>query len=186
MNKPIIIPPSLSERARHLCEIMYEVSGIDAMAKTRKRPVVMARVMVVNALLSEGHSENSVGVTLGFDHSTINHYRKKLDDILTLRCYDAEREIWKKFNEKIQTKKQMKELLKITQLDNDICELNIGLETDEDAIQFSAALVGAMVKSKRLTVAILTALAAIDKHGEEIIKDAQDATLPFKPNSVRS
>lgn len=99
MNEKTLPNPRLRERAERLCAVMKEVSGHDPLDETRKRPVVMARMMVAGALLEEGYTENSVGGILGWDHSTIHHYRRRMGEILTAPGYDAERAVWNKFKE---------------------------------------------------------------------------------------
>lgn len=93
--------PKLRDLAERLCSVMLEVSGVDAMQETRRRPVVMARVMVANALLAEGYTEHAVGAVLGWDHATIHHYRRRMKDMLTAPGYDAERHLWERFNGRI-------------------------------------------------------------------------------------
>ena len=43
-------------------------------------PVVLARTLLANALLLQGGTENSVGEEMGYDASTIHHYRQLLRD----------------------------------------------------------------------------------------------------------
>lgn len=101
MNNQILIPPRLRDDAERFCCIMLSVSGADATLESRRRPVVMARVMVANALMMAGHSGISTGIILGIDHSTVHYYKKKMSEILSAPGYDAERQIWKKFNERL-------------------------------------------------------------------------------------
>lgn len=101
MNGEMLPNPRLREMAERLCAVMLEVSGVDATQETRRRPVVMARVMVANALLAEGYTENAVGAVLGWDHSTVHHYRRRMSEMLTAPGYDAERIIWNNFKQRI-------------------------------------------------------------------------------------
>jgi len=101
MNSNPIIPDSLRRRARHLCDTMVDVCGLDPCEESRKRPVVTVRIFVCYVLLLEGWTENQIGITLGWDHSTINYYRKRMIDIMTLPTYRAERDIWNKFKKAI-------------------------------------------------------------------------------------
>lgn len=101
MNTPALIPYTLRVRANNYCVRMAEIIGYDPSAESRLRPVVTARAMVCYRLLLEGFTEHAIGATLGWDHSTINHYRKKMADILHLPGYGQERDIWKTFNDSI-------------------------------------------------------------------------------------
>ena len=91
----------LRRRAQYLSETMKEVCGFDPTEETRRRDVVMARIMVVYVLLLEGWSENQIGSVMGWDHSTINYYRKRMIAILTTPGYNAEIDIWEKFRQTI-------------------------------------------------------------------------------------
>lgn len=55
--------------------------------------------MVACALLDEGYGEHAVGIILGVDHSTVHHYRDRMDTIKTAPGYDLERKIWARFRE---------------------------------------------------------------------------------------
>ena len=101
MNKNFIIPTALRRRAQQLCDTMQEISGYDPAEDSRKRPVVTARIFVCYVLLLEGWSEHRIGITVGWDHSTINYYRKRMVEILTLPGFDAERELWEQFKKAI-------------------------------------------------------------------------------------
>ena len=81
----------------HLVDAMETVSGYDPVEESRKRIVVSCRMMVAYALLLEGWTEHDVGIALGWDHSTIHHYRNRFMEMLTTPGYDAEMEIWRKF-----------------------------------------------------------------------------------------
>lgn len=99
MNEKNLTDPRLRERAQRLCAVMKEVSGHDPLDETRRRAVVMARMMVASALLAEGYTENAVGAVLGWDHSTIHHYRRRMKEMLTAPGYDAERNLWERFKQ---------------------------------------------------------------------------------------
>ena len=101
MNRPPIIPYILRTTARHYCATMREVSGYDPAEETRRRPVVTARTFVAYRLMMEGFTEHAVGSVLGWDHSTVNFYRRKAAEMLHSPGYDAERELWTKFNKAI-------------------------------------------------------------------------------------
>lgn len=102
MNNDVLIPYILRTTAQHICRVMKEVSGHDPLDETRRRPVVIARTFVAYRLLLGGFSEHAVGKILGWDHSTVNHYRRRAAAFLTMpEYYQAENELWKKFNEAI-------------------------------------------------------------------------------------
>lgn len=101
MNGMVLLPPRLRERAGRLCAVMKDMIGVDATEGTRKRPVVIARMIVACALLEEGYTETAVGTVLGWDHSTINHYRRRMKEMLTAPGYDAERGLRERFRKMI-------------------------------------------------------------------------------------
>lgn len=101
MNKPTLIPYILRSRADHYCKTMAQLAGVDPVAESRCRAVVTARTLVAYKLLLDGFTEHAVGATLGWDHSTINHYRNTAPAMLKAPGYDAERELWQSFNQAI-------------------------------------------------------------------------------------
>lgn len=101
MNSPSLIPYTLRVRANRYCRAMERAIGVDPVKESRKREVVTARTFVAYRLLLEGFTEHAIGAVLGWDHSTINFYRRRAVTMLNAPGYDTEREIWKLFNEKI-------------------------------------------------------------------------------------
>lgn len=101
MNKPTIIPYILRKTAAYYCDKMREVSGVNPTDESHRRPVVVARTFVAYRLLRQGFSEHAVGAVLGWDHATINRYRRRGYEMLNIPGYDAERELWDKFNQAI-------------------------------------------------------------------------------------
>lgn len=97
MNNLILIPPRLRERAERYCKLMLHVSGVDPMEESRRRPVVMARMMVANALLIDGYTLMAVGTILGIDHSSVSYYKDRMSEVLAAPGYEAERDTWKRF-----------------------------------------------------------------------------------------
>ena len=63
-----------------LATLVESIAGADPMRCNRSRPVVLARTLLANALLLQGGTENSVGEEMGYDASTIHHYRQLLRD----------------------------------------------------------------------------------------------------------
>ena len=99
MNKPVLIPYILRSKANYYCRVMEQAADLDPMEESRRRPVVTARAFIAYRLLLEGFSEHAVGSVLGWDHSTINHYRQRAATMLSAPGYTAERELWNKFND---------------------------------------------------------------------------------------
>lgn len=97
MNERIPVSSQLFDRARKLCREMHNLTGYDPAEETRKRWVATGRAMVAFRLLMEGWTEHAVGNALGVDHSTINHYRKKVPGWLATPGYKQEQEIWTEF-----------------------------------------------------------------------------------------
>lgn len=62
---------SLRERVR-------VITGASIDEQSRRREVVVARVIFANALLLSGASSSMVGMEMGRDHATILYYRKQL------------------------------------------------------------------------------------------------------------
>ena len=101
MNKPDLIPYILRSKANVYCRAMAAAADLDPMEESRRRPVVTARAFIAYRLLMEGFTEHAVGAVLGWDHSTINHYRQRAAAMLSAPGYTAERELWTRFNETI-------------------------------------------------------------------------------------
>ena len=58
------------QRAKHLCDVMKELSGIDPMDTSREQDVVTARMMVAVVLRNDGFTTKEIGTLLGrADHS---------------------------------------------------------------------------------------------------------------------
>jgi predicted AAA+ superfamily ATPase len=98
MNRKILIADSRRRIKEELCDKMLEISGFDPRELTRRRPVVMARVIVCYVLTSRHRfTEDEVAILFGIDHATVNHYKKRMEDIFLLPGYEAEDELWDKF-----------------------------------------------------------------------------------------
>lgn len=100
MNERTLITPGLRNRTIFLRAVLLELSGLDAFGKDRSRASSTARMMVAQQLYKEGNSELDIARVLGRNHSTIHYYRVKMD-LLNLPGYEAERDIWKKFKERL-------------------------------------------------------------------------------------
>ena len=95
------IAQPIRKRADELCKVMSELIGFDVLSPTRKREAVTARVMVAHQLRREGVMASDIGRLLGKDHSTIDFYSKKMEVLLTSPGYEAEREIWARFQTRV-------------------------------------------------------------------------------------
>ena len=88
------------QRAKHLCDVMKELSGIDPMDTSREQDVVTARMMVAVVLRNDGFTTKEIGTLLGRDHATILHYQDRWL-ALFMPGWEAERELWEKFKKAI-------------------------------------------------------------------------------------
>ena len=86
------------EQATSLCEKMKAL-GYDPRENTRKRDIVSARAMVAYALYQECFTKPEIGELLGVSRHSVSHYLELMEDIFTLRGYEAERDLWKKFEQ---------------------------------------------------------------------------------------
>lgn len=106
MSDNIFMPSSIKERTKILCDIIYEITKQDVFQKTRKREVVIARMMVACQLREEGVSEANVSRLLNKNHVTIRYYQERLKIALTTPGYETERQIWKEFKKRIDEERQ--------------------------------------------------------------------------------
>ena len=95
-----MISDALRARMKKLCDIMQDVSGIDPTIQSRKQDVVAVRMMVIIQLLNEGNPSVRVAELFNKDHSTIAFYKRRMESI-RFPGWEAELEIWNKFQEKI-------------------------------------------------------------------------------------
>jgi transposase len=63
-----------------LATLVESIAGADPMRCNRSRPVVEARIILTQALLTQGLTEEAVAEKLGFNRSTINYYRERMRD----------------------------------------------------------------------------------------------------------
>ena len=93
-----------SWRADRLLEMYGEVTGMKPNLYCRDKEHVWAKTMVAYQLLQEGYSLSSVAMMLcKRDHSSIIHYRQKMQDALDLpQAYRDIIEIWNKFQKQIE------------------------------------------------------------------------------------
>lgn len=60
--------------------IVESTCGTDPLTPGRARPVVLSRTLLANALMYQGRKEEDVAEIIGYDRSTIHHYRVLLRD----------------------------------------------------------------------------------------------------------
>lgn len=63
-----------------LATLVESIAGADPMRCNRSRPVVEARVILTQALLTQGLTEEAVAEKIGFNRSTIHYYRERMHD----------------------------------------------------------------------------------------------------------
>ena len=63
-----------------LALLVESITGVGPLQDTRKRTVVESRCLLVSALLKQGYTEEEVAALIGFDHSTVHHYRDMMRD----------------------------------------------------------------------------------------------------------
>ena len=91
-------------RAVELLDIYSDVTGRKPNLFSRDRNDVWAKTMVAYQLIQEGYSLESVARQLyRKDHSTIIHYRQKMEDALQMAfAYQDILPIWNEFQKRIQ------------------------------------------------------------------------------------
>ena len=72
----------------------------------------------------------------------------------------------------------MKELLKITNVKDDVCEISANLEINEDVEMLSAALLGAMCQSEDMARAVMAAANTFVNDKEEVTKVTATSSMP--------
>lgn len=102
MNSPTLIPRALRDHTDRYREALKALSGVDPLARSRLRPCVVARTLLVRRLLDEGYTLHQIGNAIGWDHATIHFYGRRSNAFLQLPGYDAERELWTDFNNAIE------------------------------------------------------------------------------------
>lgn len=96
-----MIPQKLIDRTAFLRQRMKELCGVDALADTRKGPVVYCRVLIVQVLVEDGWGDEQIGEAVGRNRTTIIHYHKRFADFATMLCYESWYDLWKRFNKAI-------------------------------------------------------------------------------------
>jgi len=93
-----MISDSKKQRAASLCGKMKAL-GYDPLERTRKRDIATARAMVAYALYQECFTKPHIGELLGVSRHAVSHYLVMMDTIFTLPGFEAERDLWKKFEQ---------------------------------------------------------------------------------------
>ena len=93
-----------SWRADRLLDAYCEVTGRRVNLFSRDKDDVWGKAMVAYQLIQEGYSLESIALQLcKKDHSSIIHYRQKMQDALDLpQAYQDILPIWNKFQKQIQ------------------------------------------------------------------------------------
>ena len=80
----------------------------------------------------------------------------------------------------------MKELLRITNIKEDICEVNCEMDCQEDEETLSAAILGVMCQDERVADAINAASDCYRQNTEEAQRVVREASMEIKCSSVAS
>ena len=95
-----VIP--IEERGDRYVEVMNGIVGMDILDRCRLRPVVWARNMVFYQLVKDGYSQGQIGNLMGFDHSSVFHGKKQVENMLEMPgMYPEEIGMWQKFQKTI-------------------------------------------------------------------------------------
>ena len=92
--------------ANDVCEkyigILRDITGVDALEKTRKREVVWCRNIIALQMSTDGFIQEDIGSSLGKDRATIAHCIKMMINALdNPKMYKDENSIWYKFKERL-------------------------------------------------------------------------------------
>lgn len=96
-----ILPQQLFDRIDFLRRTIKELTEVDPLKRDRHRIYVTARIMLCYALKLDGWTPMQIGGALNYEHSTIIWYYEKMDSILTIPGYDAERQLWNRYKKRI-------------------------------------------------------------------------------------
>ena len=101
MQSTILIPQNIQNRSKAYCSAIQDIMGVDVFDEHRTLQHAIARMIVAYALRQTGVSYSDCARLLHKTHPTIIYYEEKMKTVLTTPGYEAEREIWKKFKERI-------------------------------------------------------------------------------------
>ena len=99
-NHKFVVDPF---RAEALFRILRQITGAGENRGCRSARCVWYRTMVAYQMIGEGYSTTQIGRQIGKDHSTIVHYRQKMDDALSMpRAYQDIIPVWEEFKKRIE------------------------------------------------------------------------------------
>lgn len=86
-------------RASVLLGVIGRIYGQKVSLHNREAWCVWAKAMVAYRMLQEGYTHGEIGRQLEKDHSTVAHYKRKMEDALSLpHAYQDIIPVWNKFN----------------------------------------------------------------------------------------
>lgn len=92
----------ISEAVSIYSGILSALVGRDIMVKSRERNVVSARYILFYQLIKDGYSQEKIGKNCGFDHSTVLHGKRQVENMLRFpSMYPIEMVILQNFNKLI-------------------------------------------------------------------------------------
>ena len=80
IDATIELTPVVTLKPDTLAALVESIAGADPLQRDRSRPVVDARTLLASALLAQGITEPAAGKMLGYNASTIHHYRELMRD----------------------------------------------------------------------------------------------------------
>ena len=103
--------PRPIDKAKWVCDkysdIMYRLTGVDALENSRQREVVWARNMVAYQMVLDGFTQELIASCIGRDRCTIVHCVKSVEAMMNSpQQYWRENEIWNKFRDKLYLNKK--------------------------------------------------------------------------------
>ena len=89
-------------------EIMSEIVGMDVLTRCRRQDLVWARNMIAYQLRKDGLSLKNVGIAVGLNHSTVMNCMHQVERMLERpSMYEKETEIWQKFQNSLNSRKNI-------------------------------------------------------------------------------
>lgn len=91
------------DSAARLFAIYQDLTGRRINLKSHDHNDVWGKVMIAYRMLQEGFSGGAIGRQLNKDHSTIIHYRRKMEFVFEMpKMYSDVIKIWEMFNDKVE------------------------------------------------------------------------------------
>ena len=89
-------------RCTELLEIFTQVTGWRVNLYSRDRDCVWAKTMVAYQMFQEGYPLCEIARQMFKDHTTVTHYRQKMEDALSLpQAYQDILPIWEQFKQRL-------------------------------------------------------------------------------------